>query len=125
MQPFSLFVSEDATQLTITSEDGPRPVQLSAAAVDDLMQALADCRARMTPVHSAEPVAHATIYTGDNLLWSVRPAPHASALELGIQHPGLGWIMMPLSRAQVEDLTTSIAFALQDLRPVGARPDQD
>lgn len=125
MQPFSLFVSEDATQLTITSEDGSRPVQLSAGAVDELMRRLADCRARMTPVHPAEPTGDAPIYTGDNLLWCVRPAPHASALEFGIQHPGLGWITMPLSRAQVEDLTTSIAFALQDLRPVGAKPDKD
>ena len=38
-------------------------------------------------------------------------------------HPGLGWIVVPLSRAQVEDFQTSLEFSLNDLPPVRPRND--
>jgi hypothetical protein len=44
-----------------------------------------------------------------------RPPPPA-ALELGIQHAGLGWIVTTLSRAQVEDLQTSIDFTINEMQ---------
>jgi hypothetical protein len=122
MQPFSLALSDDGTQLTVSANADVPSVCLSVAAVDELIRALADHRARMKPVHPAEPPSEPDrVYTGDNLLWSVRAAPRISALELGIQHPGLGWITMPLSRAQVEDLVASFAFSLQDLPPARAK----
>jgi hypothetical protein len=52
------------------------------------------------------------LHSSDNLLWTVRPAPHRPAIEIAMQHPGLGWSVMTLSRAQAEDLQTSIEFAL-------------
>ena len=35
-----------------------------------------------------------------------------AAIQFATQHPGLGWTAMWLSRAQVEDLVTSIEFEL-------------
>jgi hypothetical protein len=120
MSFLSLDLSEDEATLTARAEG--ESSQLTASQVDDLIRKLAEHRARMKPVHPAEPpLDQSATLTGDNLLWCVRSAPQVSALELGIQHPGLGWIMLQLSRAQVEDLQTSLAFSLNDLQPV--RPD--
>src|SRR5689334_15056694 len=116
MSFLSLSLSDDNTTLTVRA-DGDSS-QLTAAEVDDLIRRLAEQRTKMKPVHSAEPPRDPqALLTGDNLLWCVRAAPELAALELGIQHPGIGWIVMPLSRAQVEDLQTSLEFSLNDLPP--------
>jgi hypothetical protein len=86
---------------------------LSASDIDKLIRDLAAVRARMTPVHPAEPPDDpGQLHQGDNLLWSVRADPHKSAIQFATQHPGLGWTAMWLSRAQVEDLQTSFEFEL-------------
>lgn len=67
----------------------------------------------MSPVHPAEPPLDlAKLHHSDNLLWSVKAAPEKSAIQFATQHPGLGWMAMWLSRAQVEDLQTSFEFEL-------------
>jgi hypothetical protein len=115
-------VSLSATDDTLTATINGQTAELTAREVDDLVRRLAELRSHMKPVHTAEPsLDPAETFTGDNLLWCVRAAPHISALEVGIQHPGLGWIVVPLSRAQVEDFQTSLEFSLNDLPPVGPR----
>ncbi len=116
MSSISLKASDDDT---LTATINGQNVQLSTGEVDDLIHRLAALRAGMKPVHPAEPSPEpGRTFTGDNLLWCVRAAPHIAALEVGIQHPGLGWIVVPLSRAQVEDFQTSLEFSLNDLQPV-------
>ena len=116
------FVSLSASDDTLTATVNGQTLQLTTDEVDDLIRRLAELRAGMKPVHPAEPSPEpARTFTGDNLLWCVRAAPHISALEVGIQHPGLGWIVVPLSRAQVEDFQTCLEFSLNDLPPVGPR----
>ena len=89
------------------------PGDLSAHDIDKLIRDLAAVRARMTPVHPAEPPADpANVHHSDNLLWTVKAAPEKSTIQFATQHPGLGWISMWLSRAQVEDLQTSFEFEL-------------
>jgi len=86
---------------------------LDAAAIDRLIHDLADARAKMTPVHPAEPPDDAgKVHQSDNLLWSVKAAPERTTIQFATQHPGLGWMAMWLSRAQVEDLITSFEFEL-------------
>ena len=90
--------------------------KLSAGDVDSLIHDLAAARAKMTPIHPAEPPDDpAKLHHSDNLLWSVKAAPQKSAIQFATQHPGLGWIAMWLSRAQVEDLQTSFEFELVKL----------
>lgn len=113
MQPIKLELSSDQT-LTLAIKSGS--TELSAAGVDDLIRRLAAHRAKMTPINPAEPPADpAKRHASDNLLWSVEPSPHRPAIEFAMQHPGLGWSVMTLSRAQAEDLQTSIEFALAKL----------
>jgi hypothetical protein len=120
MSFLSFDLSEDGAALGVRA--GSDHAQLTAGDVDTLIRRLAEYRAQMKPVHPAEPpVEEGATLTGDNLLWCVRSAPQLAALELGVQHPGLGWIMLPLSRAQVEDLETSLAFSLNELQPVQPR----
>jgi hypothetical protein len=91
--------------------------RLSAPMVDELMRSLAQHRSRLHPVHPAEPPSGSDqVYSGDNLLWIVRPSPDRPAVDIGIQHPGLGWIILTLSRAQIEDLTASLAFTSSEIR---------
>jgi hypothetical protein len=86
---------------------------LSAADIDRLIRDLAAARARMTPVHPAEPPSDpGKLHQSDNLLWSVKALPEKAAIQFATQHPGLGWMVMALSRAQVEDLMTSFEFEL-------------
>ena len=86
---------------------------LDAAAIDKLIHELAAVRAKMTPVHPAEPPADpARLHQSDNLLWSVKAVPERTEIQFATQHPGLGWMAMWLSRAQVEDLITSFEFEL-------------
>jgi hypothetical protein len=106
--------SKDATTLNV-SIDG----ELSAVDVDALIRDLAAARAKMTPVHSAEPPDDPEkLHHSDNLLWTVKAAPQKSAIQFATQHPGLGWMSMWLSRAQVEDLQTSFEFELVKLPQV-------
>jgi hypothetical protein len=78
-----------------------------------LIRDLAATRARMTPIHPAEPPNDpARFHHGDNLLWRVKADPKRAAIQFAMQHPGLGWMAMWLSRAQVEDLQTSLEFEL-------------
>jgi len=90
--------------------------ELSAIDVDRLIHDLAEARAKMTPIHPAEPPDDPEkLHHSDNLLWCVKAAPQKSAIQFATQHPGLGWIAMWLSRAQVEDLQTSFEFELVKL----------
>ncbi len=92
---------------------GDSTADLSARDIDRLIRDLAAARALMMPIHPAEPPDDPDrLHRSDNLLWLVRPAPNHAAIEFAMQHPGLGWSVMWLSRAQAEDLQTSIDFAL-------------
>jgi hypothetical protein len=103
-----LQVSSDRMTLSLSGT-----AQLSAESVDQLIRDLAAARAKMTPVHPAEPPSDLSkLHQGDNLLWTVRAAPQSSTIQFATQHPGLGWTAMWLSRAQVEDLQTSLEFEL-------------
>ena len=114
MQPNTLTLSPDSTMLTLGL--GSLSIDLSASDIDDLIHDLAEVRAKMTPIHPAEPPDDPEkLHHGDNLLWSVKAAPQKSAIQFATQHPGLGWIAMWLSRAQVEDLQTSFEFELVKL----------
>jgi hypothetical protein len=111
MQPIKLKLSSDNTHAALsvagTSAD------LTAPDIDRLIRDLAAVRASMIPVHPAEPPDDpGKLHQSDNLLWSVKAAPEKSAIRFAAQHPGLGWMAMWLSRAQVEDLQTSLEFEL-------------
>ena len=114
MLPIKLDVSRDTTRLSLGV--GNESTELTAEGVERLIQHLAECRARMSPVHPAEPPDDPLrLHHGDNLLWRVKAAPDRAAIQFATQHPGLGWTAMWLSRAQVEDLVTSIEFELVKL----------
>ena len=111
MLPIKLDVPRDTTRLLLGV--GEEETELTAEGVDRLIKHLADCRAQMSPVHPADPPDDSTrVHQSDNLLWRVRAAPDRAAIQFATQHPGLGWTAMWLSRAQVEDLVTSIEFEL-------------
>jgi hypothetical protein len=103
-----LKVSDDRSTLSVSGS-----AKLSAESVDQLIRDLAAARAKMTPVHPAEPPADLSkLHHSDNLLWTVKAAPDRVTVQFAMQHPGLGWSSMWLSRAQVEDLQTSLEFEL-------------
>jgi hypothetical protein len=111
MQPIKLKPSSDGAHATLSFAG--QTMELSAPEIDRLIRELAAVRAKMTPVHPAEPPDDpAKVHQSDNLLWSVKAAPQKSAIQFATQHPGLGWTAMWLSRAQVEDLQTSLEFEL-------------
>lgn len=103
--------SSDRTQVMLKL--GAASADLSAHDIDRLICDLAAVRAQMTPVHPAEPPADpGRLHQSDNLLWRVQAAPHTPTIQFATHHPGLGWTAMWLSRAQAEDLITSIEFEL-------------
>jgi hypothetical protein len=103
--------SPDRTHVTLKL--GATTADLSAQDIDSLIRDLAATRATMTPVHPAEPPDDpARLHQSDNLLWRVQAAPHTPTIQFATHHPGLGWTAMWLSRAQAEDLITSIEFEL-------------
>lgn len=109
--PIKLKPSSDGTHATLTL--GGQSAELSAPDIDRLIADLAAARAGMTPVHPAEPPADPSrLHHSDNLLWAVKAVPDKAAVQFSAQHPGLGWMAMWLSRAQVEDLQTSFEFEL-------------
>jgi hypothetical protein len=117
MQPIKLKPSSDGAKLTLTL--GATSVEMSAGDIDRLIHDLAAARAKMTPVHPAEPPDDpGRLHQSDNLLWSVTAAPQKSVIRFATQHPGLGWMAMWLSRAQVEDLQTSFEFELAKIPEV-------
>jgi hypothetical protein len=116
MQPIKLKLAPEPSHATLSV--GGAAVELGAHEIDRLIRDLAAVRAQMTPIHPAEPPADPNrLHQGDNLLWSVKAAPQRSAIQLAMQHPGLGWMAIWLSRAQVEDLQTSLEFELLKIPP--------
>ncbi len=96
----------------------PDPVGagLSAAELDTMIRSLVARRASLQPGHPAEPPNDpAQIYRADNMLWHVRPAQGAAAVEMLLYHPGLGWTSILMSRAQIEDLQDAVALAVAGL----------
>jgi hypothetical protein len=111
MQPIKIELSPDRAQATLSL--GNAKSALSAHDIDALVRDLAAVRSKMIPVHPAEvPDDPGRVHRSDNLLWSVRASPRLAAIEFATHHPGLGWTAMWLSRAQVEDLQTSLEFEL-------------
>ena len=111
MQPIKLKLLPEVTHASIAVAGAT--VNLAAHDIDKLIRDLAAVRAKMAPVHPAEPPDDpAKVHHSDNLLWSVKAVPDESAIRFATQHPGLGWMAMWLSRAQVEDLQTSFEFEL-------------
>jgi hypothetical protein len=107
----SLKSSSDGSIVSLSL--GTASADLSAQEIDQLIRELAEARAAMTPVHPAEPpIDLARLHQSDNLLWSVKAIPDKTTIQFATQHPGLGWMAMSLSRAQVEDLITSFEFEL-------------
>jgi hypothetical protein len=110
MQPVKLKPASDSKLILSL---GSASADLEGHDIDQLIRDLALARAKMTPIHPAEPPADPRkLHHGDNLLWSVKASPGQSAVQFATQHPGLGWITMCLSRAQIEDLITSFEFEL-------------
>jgi hypothetical protein len=111
MLPIELKLSSGRARATLSV--ARQSVELGAADIDALIRELAALRARMAPVHPAEPPDDPEkLHRSDNLLWRVQADPHRTAIQFAMQHPGLGWVAMWLSRAQVEDLQTSFEFEL-------------
>src|ERR1043166_5686287 len=80
MQPIKLKPLSDGATMTLTL--GSAATDLSAHDIDKLIRELAAARAKMTPVHPAEPPGDpAKLHQSDNLLWSVKAAPHKSAIQ--------------------------------------------
>lgn len=87
-----------------------------AAEIDTMIADLVALRERMSPARKVELIPGQTrVYECDNLLWDTRPAPTRRGVMLAIYHGGLGWVTVSLSRAQLEDLVTDIAFSLAEL----------
>jgi hypothetical protein len=100
----------------------PEMERMSATELDALLEALIAKRATVKPGPSVLPPGDpAHMRCADNLLWYVRPAPTGRGCELGLFHPGLGWVGVTLSRAQIEDMEDAFAFALNEL-PVRINP---
>jgi hypothetical protein len=111
MPQIKLELSPDRSRATLSVARGN--ADLAAADVDALIHELAALRAHMIPIHPAEPPDDpARLHRSDNLLWRVKADPQRSAIQFALQHPGLGWSAIWLSRAQVEDLQTSVEFEL-------------
>lgn len=90
--------------------------EMSATQIDQLIADLVACRAKMQPVHPAE-IAPSKIsqFQCDNLLWDTFPDKALRGIVLALQNPGLGWITVTFSRAQIEDLVADIEFSLHEM----------
>src|ERR1700722_20172848 len=118
MQSLALEISDDHLRLTISPGDGQiGRLELEAADLDAFIRKLTECRSRMLPVHPAEPPAasFARLLHTNILLLDVSACVTLPAIQIAMQHPGLGWTVTTLSRDQAEDLQTAIDFALQDI----------
>jgi hypothetical protein len=117
MESLALEVSDGKLRLTISPADGRIGcLELEAADLDTFIRKLIECRSGMLPVHPAEPPADPDrLYHNDNLLVDVRACETLPAIQIAMQHPGLGWTVTTLSRDQAEDLQSAIDFALQDI----------
>jgi hypothetical protein len=117
MQSLALEVSDDHLRLTISPADGQiGHLELRAADLDAFIRKLTECRSRVLPVHPAEPPTDPErLYRTDNLLLDVSACETLPAIQIAVQHPGLGWIVTTLSRDQAEDLQSAIDFALQEI----------
>jgi hypothetical protein len=117
MQSLALEISDDQLRLTISpADDRFRRLEFDAADLDAFIRKLTECRSRMLPVHPAKPPATGErLYRLDNLLLDVSACETLPAIQIAMQHPGLGWTAITLSRDQAEDLQASIDFALQTI----------
>lgn len=116
-QSLALEVSDDRLRLTVSPADGRTGrLEFETADLDAFIRKLTECRSRMLPVHPAEPPVDVdALYRTDNLLLDVSACATLPAIQIAMQHPGLGWTATTLSRDQAEDLQTCIDFALRNI----------
>lgn len=114
MHPFALEVADNSTHLTVSPPGSAQAVTLSAHEIDALIRELVRHRATMTPIQPAEPPQDPNLlYRNDNLLIKIGACENVPAIEIAIQHPGLGWAVTRLGRDQAEDMQALINFALR------------
>ena len=92
MQSLALEISDDHLRLTISPADRQiRRLELEAFDLDTFIRRLTECRSSMLPVHPAEPpAAPDRLYRTDNLLLNVSACETPPAIQIAMQHPGLG-----------------------------------
>lgn len=110
-------VSEDGREATIrTGNQDDCEVRLDAEGLSGLIAELAEARALMSPAFSGRFEPGVTpAFDCDNLIWESHPDPTRRGISIGFNHSGLGWLRLRLSRAQAEDLITSIQFSAVEL----------
>ncbi|WP_371038919.1 hypothetical protein [Rhodosalinus sp. FB01] len=103
-------------RLQAASDDSTVDLDLTTREVDQLIGELAEMRAKMAPAHTGRISDEtAAPFQADNLLWETFPDRALRGVVLALNHAGLGWIALRLSRAQIEDLVTSFEFSLAKL----------
>lgn len=103
-------------RLQAASDDSTVDLDLTTREVDQLIGELAEMRAKMAPAHMGRISDEtAAPFQADNLLWETFPDRALRGVVLALNHAGLGWIALRLSRAQIEDLVTSFEFSLAKL----------
>ena len=107
-------LSEDRRSAVLEADDADgAPARLDAAAIDRLIAELAAVRAQMAPPFSGRfRTGETPAHDCDSLLWEIQTDPSRRGVTIAFQHAGLGWLSLRLSRAQIEDLITSIEFTL-------------
>lgn len=121
MPKITLSGDKRTATLDMDRQDG-RTEHLDAAAIDRLICELADARARMAPAFTGRyRIGETPTHACDNLMWEIQADPSRRGICLAFQHPGLGWMSLGLSRAQVEDLVTGIEFTLAEMRRMPGR----
>ncbi|MBV8838349.1 MAG: hypothetical protein JO000_17590 [Alphaproteobacteria bacterium] len=107
-------LSEDRRSAVLEADDADgAPARLDAAAIDRLIAELAAVRAQMAPPFSGRfRTGETPAHDCDNLLWEIQADPSRRGVTIAFQHAGFGWLSLRLSRAQIEDLITSIEFTL-------------
>jgi hypothetical protein len=111
-------LGEDRTTLTIElgGPQGAVTVTRDAAAVESLIRALIVARAEMLPPRPmVDPVPGTEMQTAAGMRWHVETLRDPLLALVGLLHPGVGWVAIPLEKAQAKELVRSLRRATAPL----------
>jgi hypothetical protein len=111
-------LSEDRTTVTLElgGSQGAVTITRDAAAVESLIRALIVARAEMLPPRPmVDPVPGTEMQTAAGMRWHVETLRDPLLALVGLLHPGVGWVAIPLEKAQAKELVRSLRRATAPL----------
>jgi hypothetical protein len=103
-------ITTSADRATVQIDLPDAKLALNAVDIDNLLAALAAARAAMVPEHSLDPLQNKEYQAIANPRYWVMPNQVLGGVNLGLRHPGHGWMWFCIPSGDTQALADALAL---------------